>query len=283
LALTAAVPWLRLRRLLRPIASASAIIGLAAASQIALNAYLYRQPSLNGDAPPYLMARIIADGPGRWYLQQHCSEEKLALCKYQQNLTGDGDDFLWGEKGGWAVASEEDRDRMAKEESHFVWASVRAFPRAELRIALSHFWEQLCAFGIYVFDANQWMGSHIEDALPGQSARYQRSLEAHNALPLDFFSDIYFWVVVASLVALPILAALLRRQFWPQLAGLSFIVIVSVFANAFITGVFSNAEDRYQSRVVWLIPFLACILALAWLDQRRSSRTPVRSATPDGR
>src|SRR5271168_994413 len=47
------------------------VILLAAISQIALHAYLYGEPSLNGDRPPFLMARIIADGPGLRYLQSH--------------------------------------------------------------------------------------------------------------------------------------------------------------------------------------------------------------------
>ncbi len=45
------------------------MIVLAAASQFALYSYLYGRPSLNGDQPPFLTARIIADGPGRWYLK----------------------------------------------------------------------------------------------------------------------------------------------------------------------------------------------------------------------
>ena len=41
------------------------------AAQMALHGYLYGKPTLNGERPPYLMARIVADGPGRWYLEKN--------------------------------------------------------------------------------------------------------------------------------------------------------------------------------------------------------------------
>jgi hypothetical protein len=44
-----------------------------------------------------------------------------------------------------------------------------------------------------------------------------------------------------------------------------------VLANAFVTGVLSTVEDRYQSRVVWLVPFLAATLIFVWLANRRAS------------
>ena len=40
-------------------------------------------------------------------------------------------------------------------------------------------------------------------------------------------------------------------------------------ANALVTGVLSNVEERYQARVVWLLPLLAAVFVLHWLDQRR--------------
>jgi hypothetical protein len=43
------------------------------------------------------------------------------------------------------------------------------------------------------------------------------------------------------------------------------VIIPAVLANAFITGVLSTVEDRYQSRVVWLIPFLAAALIFVWI------------------
>jgi len=44
-----------------------------------------------------------------------------------------------------------------------------------------------------------------------------------------------------------------------------------LIANAAVTGVLSNISDRYQSRVIWLVPLLAGVMVLEWLDRRYRS------------
>jgi hypothetical protein len=47
------------------------------------------------------------------------------------------------------------------------------------------------------------------------------------------------------------------------------LIIPVVIANAAITGVLANVEDRYQCRVIWLVPLLAAMMAATWLQRRR--------------
>jgi len=57
--------------------------------------------------------------------------------------------------------------------------------------------------------------------------------------------------------------------------GLTAVIVFVVVANAAVTGVLSNVEDRYQARVIWLVPLLAGVFVLTWLDQRhRTLRLP---------
>lgn len=271
---------MQMRGRLKAVGEASLIVVLAAAGLAALNGYLSHRLSLNGDAPPFLTARVIGDGPGLRYLQQHCPQANLALCGYVRMLSADpsADDFLWSESGVLALASDETRERIEREDLRFLLAAVRAYPRAQLARSVRNFLEQLRACGVYVFDANAWMGSQIDEVLPGQNARYLKSLQAHNALPLDFFSDVLLhWTLIASVCAIVVFAIVLRSSLAPRLAGLGVAIVSTVVANAFVTGVFSSVEDRYQGRVVWLIPFLAGALALAWLDRRRSGGISARS------
>ena len=39
-----------------------------------------------------------------------------------------------------------------------------------------------------------------------------------------------------------------------------------VIANAAVTCILSSVDDRYQARVIWLVPLLAGIFVLEWLD-----------------
>jgi hypothetical protein len=80
------------------------------------------------------------------------------------------------------------------------------------------------------------------------------------------------WTVLTSLPVMVIFGILLWRRWTYGLAGLVLVIIPTVLANAFVTGVLSTVEDRYQSRVVWLIPFLAVTLIFAWLAGPRAAR-----------
>jgi len=60
---------------------------------------------------------------------------------------------------------------------------------------------------------------------------------------------------------------------WPsRLVSLAVLIVFVVIANAAVTGILSNVDDRYQGRVIWLLPLLAGLLLLTWVDQRRKAR-----------
>jgi hypothetical protein len=50
------------------------------------------------------------------------------------------------------------------------------------------------------------------------------------------------------------------------------VVLATVIANAVVTGVLSVVDDRYQCRVIWLLPLLAGIFFLDWLQQREIAK-----------
>ena len=73
-----------------------------------------------------------------------------------------------------------------------------------------------------------------------------------------------------------VLTPLVWRQLPPRLAGLAAVIFFTIIANAFVTGVLSEVDDRYQSRVIWLLPLLAGAFVLEWLDHRPSKPAPER-------
>jgi hypothetical protein len=254
---------------LKAVGELAAIVILAAVSQFALHAYLYGEPSLNGERPPFLTARLIADGPGRWYLEQHCSETKFAGCGRVRELRDDADQFLWGADGVWKTSSAEAQDQMLHEEIPFALATLRTYPRAQLSKSAANFWQQLNSFEIG-FDANDWMVQQFVHVFPNGEARFLQSRQAINDLPFDFLSMIQYWTVLASLALIVIFGALQWRRWSSRPVGLAVVIIPAVIANAFVTGVLSTVEDRYQSRVVWLVPFLAATLIFVWLANRQA-------------
>jgi hypothetical protein len=250
-----------------------AILAVAALSQMLLYAYLDGTASLNGERPPYLTARIIADGPGKLYLDQHCSQLNWAVCNHLQNLSPDPDNFLWGADGVFENSSESEKARLRNEEMPFVLATIQTYPREQFASSSANFRAQLFAFGLFGFDSNPWITNEFAHHLQASGKDYLHSLQAGDRLPLELFSSVQWWVVVGSLVLIGLLAPLVWWRREMRLTGLGLTVSSMILANAFLAGVLSVVDDRYGCRVIWMVPLLASLMAMeAWGHARRSAK-----------
>jgi hypothetical protein len=75
-------------------------------------------------------------------------------------------------------------------------------------------------------------------------------------------------VVIGSLGIFAVFALLLGRALSARLAALMFITVFVVIVNAAVTGILLMPEDRFESRVIWMVPFLALLFALTWIEKR---------------
>jgi hypothetical protein len=271
LALLLLVRWKPIAGRGRGFVEVVALLALAAGSLLALHGYLYGKPSLTGNHPPYLMARIVSDGPGRWYLQQHCPTLTWAVCDRVRPMPENEDDFLWTAGGAWDGADDQTQKRMLQEEMPLVRASIRAYPGAQFSKSMANFGDQLIDFGVNNFDDNTWMNGALNQQMPASHAVYLRSMQGHSILPTPFFTRIQQAVVILAVVLLAVLLPFARRL-QPRLLGLTVIVVSMVIANAFITAVLSSIDSRFQARIVWLVPLLAALTALDLLARRSRQR-----------
>jgi hypothetical protein len=261
------------RERLKSIVEVFAVVLVSAASQLALNAYLYGHPSLNGERPPFLAARIVADGPGRMYLAQHCHEHDWVICKHIDKVSSDPDNFLWGSDGLWPSLSEDEGAQLIKEEMPFVIATLRAYPKEEFLRAVRSVWEQLGIFGLNDLDPSGYTLSQFDPVIPAAKPAYLRSRQGRNIIPLDEITSFQFWIVAASLAILVAFTPWLWRRRPSRLLGLTLIIVSIELANAAVTSTLSMVEDRFQARVIWLLPFLAGLMMLKWWTGRASSST----------
>src|ERR1035437_9047068 len=266
---------------IRAVGEVAAVIVLAATAQMALHGYLYGKPSLNGEPRPYLMARVIADGPGRLYLEKNCGHLQWTICRHLGQLSDDVDAFLWVDNGVFEGSSDEEKKSIGKEEMPLVLATLRIYPREQFLKSAANFQEQLMSFGSYGFDHNQWLLDQFSQVLTPSRSSYLRSREARDGLPLDLISDVQFWTVAASLAAIAVLIPLLWRRHSPRVAGLGLVILSMVVFNSLLTGVVAVVDDRYGCRVIWLVPLLARLLALDWLHQRQMAKQEARSRTAE--
>src|SRR6266849_8123902 len=138
--------------------------------------------------------------------------------------------------------------------------------REEIRVSASHFWEQLHTFGLGDYDPRPWILAMVDTVLPGARARYLKSRQAQETLPAEFFKSVQDWTVIASVMVIACWAMFVRQWGSPRVIGLTAVIVFVVVANAAVTGVLSNVEDRYQARVIWLVPLLVSVLVLEWLN-----------------
>ena len=269
-----------MRQWLAGIVEVAVIVLIAAAAHLALHAFLYGEPSLNGKRAPFLMARVIADGPGRLYLQQHCGDMNLMICHYLPAMPNDANEFLWNLDGIWQQASPATRKRLRAEEGAFVLATLKAYPRQQLFVSATNFRNQLVTFGLWDYGPNQWVSDVFDRVLPGARANYLKSRQAQRALPDEFSSSAQEWAVVTALVLIGALMPFIWRRGRPRIFGLAAVIVFVVIANAFVTGVLANVEDRYQGRVIWLVPLLAAAFVMEWRG-RDDAATAAAAETAD--
>jgi hypothetical protein len=278
----AAVLLVQRRAWLAAIGRMAMIILLAMLSQLAINALIFGKPSLAGEHPPFLLARVIADGPGRWYLSKNCGELQLSICKHLQNLPSDSNDFLWEADGIWQTASLAEQNRLREEEMTVIYGTLIAYPLEELRISTGNFLRQLRTFKIDINWTTPWMLEMLDTVIPSSKEQYLASRQVRQTLNEELFNSVHEWSVFASILIITLGMAFLRGSWTPKLVGLASVILFVVVANAAVTGILSEVDDRYQGRVIWLLPLLASIFVLLFINGRLALRlsAPAPSVAP---
>ncbi|MCJ2071147.1 hypothetical protein MKK75_20520 [Methylobacterium sp. J-030] len=252
--------------------------------------------------PPFLMARLLADGPGRAYLAAICPNgASPTLCRFADRPFASEDEILWSEdpaKGVFSVSDYAVRDSLRNEEAAFVRAVVARDPAAVLTGILHNGLQQLMTF--YVWEPMKsparflqfpwWHRTAILRIIPDM-----KSCEAApdtcevRANPL-FVAVLHIvivmlaWILIVWAVLKTRCFGLFARARWnrsdrlPPLAGAVVLIPMGVILNALICGAASGIFARYQARVIWLIPLLAFLIAARlWRNRWAQVRDPISS------
>ena len=118
-------------------------------------------------SPPFLSARVLADGPGRLYLRRVCPPASpgltspgltsssltspFALCRFERQPLTVSDEILWSHRPAKGVFSRADaptRLRMEREDLRFALATLLADPVGEIGVSLRNAGEQLVEMGV---------------------------------------------------------------------------------------------------------------------------------------
>ena len=217
--------------------------------------------------PPFLMARLIDDGPGYAYLRDTCPRSGFMVCRFVDRLPIPSDDFLWSSDVAGGVFGASDpgvRRALSREQYRFALAVVTHEPMTQTAISLRNGVEQLVLLKATEFGYTPEDKVTFARKLPERYFAAMRTTPAYTGhLPL------LSWAVMSYVSTVTGLGFLVF--FWvsgrsPQgrsaqeLRRFAMWVMFGVTANALVCGVMSGPHDRYQARVAWLIPALALIV-----------------------
>lgn len=238
--------------------------------------------------PPFLMARLLADGPGRDYLEKVCTgpDTPFILCRFKGAPLSRSDDILWEDKPGLGVfnaVKPPEQLIMEQQEGAFVRGVILSDPIGVSLAALRNWGRQMIKISSHdplrdprAFLANEyWQTTRLVDLIPNPRACKPLG---PGCRPLLRPTPTKWWHVAVILASglyglwrmsrADVLAALAARDHpWtreaPRVAAACGILLLVVVINAGVCGVLSGAFSRYQARIVWLIPMAAALIACA--------------------
>ena len=247
-----------------------ALLGLSGLNRVA--GYEFR-PALSSDT--FMLARLFDGHVAQPTLARLCREQALAHCAVRPlvddpAIAKPGQAYLWDQRSPIGTMLRRDRAGVIAEQRRIIRTVLHDDPGGVATLAWQGFAEQLSTVRKGVlppYTADMQISRILKARLPGDFQAFENSRQQRNALgPLKFAPDLAVAMAVVLLLPLMLVWAMRRRQ-WPLL-GLTGLVVATLLLNAAITGDLSGPDDRYQSRVLWLLPLLASYFAIAFVRRR---------------
>ncbi|MDB5593938.1 MAG: hypothetical protein JWM36_899 [Hyphomicrobiales bacterium] len=230
--------------------------------------------------PPFLMARVLEDGPGRSYLAVACAadENSYELCRYKDRDLSDSQAFLWAKgspNGVFASADSKTRLKLIAEEQRFILSAVTHYPLDQLQASLRNI--GLLLLTTQVDDVTDTSAvfrdpefSSLGRLFPGSDRCFADPAACSSQLPDIAIAWIDSFAAIASLILTIGILAGSWRDTDDQRRAVAFALAIfaAVLANAVICGAVSGPFPRYETRVTWLMPL--CLVGVFALRRRAS-------------
>ena len=254
-------------QLLRSAAWVVAALAVGVAGEVAFSVVMVKTVGEPPIRPPFLTARLLADGPGTRWVHEHCQTSTYAVCKFA-SIAGKGtsDEFLWEKDpsiGAFTVADKATRQALGREQWRFATDVTMAYPGDVFRSTFNNLFIQVTSLGLEGFNYDPPNYIDLRAKMPPAFLKaLDNSLAAEGRFPVGAF-EVLQWAVLSVSVAY--LAYWLTHQSIDgasrRLRRLCLWVGLGVLFNALICGAMSTPHDRYQTRVVWLVVMLSVFAA----------------------
>jgi hypothetical protein len=231
----------------RFLAVSSAVV-IALMATLAVSVIGFKQWTLAPNAPPFLLARSLDDGPGKLYLREHCPQIGLVMCNHLDRLDVGDDDFIWHDNGVYSSVPLEEAALLRKEDKRIYVAAALEHPWMQFAAIVENSLQQLGLFTLCEYMIPSY-GYADPNNPPDEFTLYIRPSDPswQNLLAIPEYA-----IVIA---ALGYAFGGSRR---PVDREILWLVLAAVIANAVVCS-FSISAPRYEARVIWLVPMIALL------------------------
>lgn len=245
------------------------VIGLIFTSLIILtgmNNKYYDYKGLSPTGHIFLIARLMDTGFMPEFLNEKCAEKQYEMCKYKDSLPNSYEGFLWSpdsefyKTGGWDIKTHK------HEEYNMITRDVLTTPKYLGKFLYNcgiHSLKQLITFKIGDGMSNVYTKESTEYQIvtkyfdhPEFTVDFQNSRQMQSKINLGLINVVNYILLVVSV--LTILWTFVRRKMDRNMFLFTFVIISGVIINAAAASSLSSIFNRFQSRILWLIPLLAC-------------------------
>jgi hypothetical protein len=226
---------------------------------------------------PYFTAHLGNTPAGAAFIQADCRRSaRWAVCPYADDLPRDWNAFLFAPGPGFGGSSSVEKLAISEDDIPLTIAFAKARPLDALGLALRETGRQLVMFGLYDVEPRDMAPSGFQGVPAKVAASVQATRLWTDPRPLAAFSWATIGVAIASLIAIAAaLATGWRKLAASRLRTTAALVVIGLVGNAAICGILASPYNRFQARVMWLIPMLAiCLLVTLWMQGRSRTAAP---------
>jgi hypothetical protein len=224
-----------------------------------------------GEAPrrlPHLTAKLATSNEGRRFLNKACPDTGFHVCAFAPAAnSGNWIDFLFShsaDKGAYAIADSATKRALADEQLRFAAAMLADDPPAVMALQFRSIAEQLTRFSLSDLDTSA--KRNFIDTKMTQNVRDKvRATKGYSGAPIFAVISYASYVsVIAAMVALALLWMVrFRKRRAASIDALAALLGAGIILNAVICALIAGAYDRFQARVVWVLPLAAILLVLS--------------------
>lgn len=217
--------------------------------------------------PPFIAMRLIEDGSGYAYLQEHCGREHYIYCRVLGQANPQSDTLLWSDDPRLTLfrgLSPDEQRMSARQQRRFVLSVISSRPLEVIAEIARNTGEQLLDLDLEGFNYTGGNRARYEQTLPPPLMQAMKNTRAYRErMPVD--------AIEATTALLSILSVLLLIRFIvrprasepQQLRAYALCVLFALVINAGICGALSGPKGRYEMRLIWVLPVVASSIAFA--------------------